>query len=350
MPADAYAIPFEELRLGDVARVGGKCASLGELTGAGFPVPPGFAVATSAFDSVLDAAGLRERLGGLLAPVDRGDTAAVADVSARVRDEVRGAEVPEAVASAVTDAYSALAERLGAEDPPVAVRSSAVAEDSAEGSFAGLQDSYLWLSGAEAVLDGVRRCWASYYNAETLAYRAKTGAEAEGMAVAVQYMVDARAAGVMFTLNPVSGDPSTIAIDASWGLGEGVVSGEVTPDSFLYSKVTRELVRSEVGEKASECLPDTESGGTRMAPVDDERRGRLCLEPEEVERLAELADRALKHYGGHQDLEWAVDRDGELFLLQSRPETVWSRKERPPLADPAASLMDRIGALYTGKR
>lgn len=334
MPADAYAIPFEELGIADVPRVGGKCASLGELTGAGFPVPPGFAVSTSAFDEVT-------------APLDLGGAA---EDSARVREAVRDAEVPQAVAAAIRDAYGALTERVGAQDPPVAVRSSAVAEDSAEGSFAGLQDTYLWLSGADAVLDGVRRCWASYFNAEALAYRAKTGAEAPGMAVAVQCMVDARTAGVMFTLNPVSGDPSTVAIDAAWGLGEGVVSGEVTPDSFLWSKPTRQVVKSQVGEKATECVHDPEAGGTRMVEVDEERRGRLCLEPDQVEALADLADRAMKHYGGHQDLEWAIDGDGELFLLQSRPETVWSKKERPKLADPSASMMDRIGALYTGKQ
>jgi pyruvate, water dikinase len=327
---EAFAIPFEELGIADVPRVGGKCASLGEMTKAGFPVPPGFAVSTRAFDEVVG-------------PLDREDVE-------ELRERVRSIELPEDVAAAIRDAYAALGKSVGSDDPPVAVRSSAVAEDSAEGSFAGLQDTYLWLSGADAVLDGVRRCWASYFNAEALAYREKTGAEAEGMAVAVQYMVDARAAGVMFTLNPVSGDQSTIAIDAAWGLGEGVVSGEVTPDSYLYSKVTRELVKSEVGDKAKECLADPDAGGTRMGDVEDERRTRLCLEEEQVAALAELADRALKHYGAHQDLEWAIDRDGELFLLQSRPETVWSRKERGRIADPKASMIDRIGGLYTGNR
>jgi pyruvate,water dikinase len=327
---EAFAIPFEELGIADVPRVGGKCASLGEMTKAGFPVPPGFAVSTRAFDEVVG-------------PLDREDVE-------ELRERVRSIELPEEVAAAIRDAYAALGKGVGSDDPPVAVRSSAVAEDSAEGSFAGLQDTYLWLSGADVVLDGVRRCWASYFNAEALAYREKTGAEAEGMAVAVQYMVDARAAGVMFTLNPVSGDQSTIAIDAAWGLGEGVVSGEVTPDSYLYSKVTRELVKSEVGDKAKECLADPDAGGTRMGDVEDERRTRLCLAEEQVAALAELADRALKHYGAHQDLEWAIDRDGELFLLQSRPETVWSRKERGRIADPNQRMIDRIGALYTGKR
>ena len=326
----AYAISFEELRLGDVPRVGGKCASLGELTAAGFPVPPGFAVTTSAFEEVVG-------------PLDRGDVEGL-------REHVRGVRLPDEIDEAIRNAYATLAKRVGASDPPVAVRSSAVAEDSAEGSFAGLQDTYLWLNGADAVLDGVRRCWASYFNAEALAYREQTGSSAEGMAVAVQSMVDAATAGVMFTLNPVSGDESTVAIDAAWGLGEGVVSGQVTPDSYLFSKVTRELVKSQIGDKAMECLHDPEAGGTRMVEVDDERRARPCLAEEQVAKLAGLAEKAHKHYGGHQDLEWAIDRDGELFLLQSRPETVWSRKERGRIADPKASVIDRIGALYTGKR
>jgi pyruvate,water dikinase len=152
----------------------------------------------------------------------------------------------------------------------------------------------------------------------------------------------------MFTLNPVSGDPSSIAIDAAWGLGEGVVSGEVTPDSYVWSKPTRELVKSQVGEKAKECVRDPERGGTRLVDVDEERRGKLCLEEDQVRALAELADRALSHYGGHQDLEWAIDRDGELYLLQSRPETVWSRKDRTNLAEPGKSMIERIGGLYTG--
>ena len=141
-----------------------------------------------------------------------------------------------------------------------------------------MQSTYLWLRGVGEVLDGVRRCWASYFNAEALSYRAQHGGRS-GMSVAVQYMVDARVAGVMFTLNPVSGDPSSIAIDASYGLGVTVVGGEVTPDSYLFSKVTRELVRSEIGAKEVECVADPENGGTVHRAVDDERRGRHALRP-----------------------------------------------------------------------
>jgi pyruvate,water dikinase len=299
-----YVVPFAELGVDDVAAVGGKGANLGELTRAGFPVPPGFAVTTEAHE-----AGLTEE-----------------------------------VAAAIEDAYS----RLG--DVPVAVRSSAVAEDTPDASFAGMQDTYLWLRGIDAVLDGVRRCWASYWNPEAVAYREEHGVAAGGMGVAVQTMVDARVAGVMFTLNPVSGDPSTVAIDASWGLGVGVVGGEVTPDSFLVSKVTREVVRSELGSKEVEVVVDDARAGTVAREVETERRSRLCLGTTELGRLAELGRRVERHYGRHMDTEWAIDRNGELWLLQARPETVWSAKraEQRPTGGMAA-IPNPFAAVVTKK-
>jgi pyruvate, water dikinase len=299
-----YVVPFGGLGVEDVELVGGKSANLGELTRAGFPVPPGFAVTTEAHE-----AGLTDE-----------------------------------VAAAIAAGYA----RLG-DDVAVAVRSSAVAEDTTDASFAGVQDTYLWLRGLDAVLDGVQRCWRSYWNPEAVAYRAEHGVAAGGMSVAVQAMVDARVAGVMFTLNPVSGDPSTIAIDASWGLGAGVVGGEVTPDSFLVSKVTREVVRSEIGAKETEVVAAPDGRGTVERAVEEERRRRPCLAPDELARLAELARQVERHYGRHQDLEWAIDRDRTLWLLQARPETVWSRKGEKAagslaaVANPFAAVVKKAG-------
>ena len=261
-----YVVPFRSLGLDDVALVGGKCAHLGDLTQAGFPVPPGFAVTTAGFEAVLHG-----HLDELLAGIDAEDVSALEREAERVRAVVESLEVPPELAQAIADGYERLSDELGIAEPPVAVRSSAVAEDAADASFAGMQSTYLWLRGADEVLDGVRRCWASYFNAEALSYRAQHGGRS-GMSVAVQYMVDARVAGVMFTLNPVSGDPSSIAIDASYGLGVTVVGGEVTPDSYLVSKVTRELVRSEIGAKEVECVADYEHGGTTTREVEEERR------------------------------------------------------------------------------
>jgi len=329
-----HVVPFRALDLEDVALVGGKSAHLGDLTQAGFPVPPGFAITANAFDAVVE-----QHVDGLLAGLDTDDVAALEQTAEHVRAVVESLDVPEEIATAVAEGYRRLGEELGFSDPPVAVRSSAVAEDAADASFAGMQSTYLWLRGADDVLAGVRRCWASYFNAEALAYRAQHGGAA-GMSVAVQYMVDARVAGVMFTINPVTGDPSSIAIDASYGLGVTVVGGDVTPDSYLFSKVTRELVRSDVGAKEIECVAAPDGGGTVLREVDEERRARLCLEPGEVARLAELGRSIERHYGRAQDLEWAIDqRLGEIFLLQARPETVWSQKRKVAAAESALSLV-----------
>jgi pyruvate,water dikinase len=297
--ADArYAIPFHELRLDQVELVGGKCANLGELTGAGFPVPPGFAVTTAAYE----------------------------------RDDI---------GAAVAEAYAELGRQAGRADPPVAVRSSAIAEDLPDASFAGVQDTYLWICGLDAVLDGVRRCWASFHNPEAIAYRQAHGITRGGMSVGVQYMVDARVAGVMFTLNPVSGDRSSIAIDASYGLGVSVVGGEVTPDSFLVSKVTREIARRQIGAKATEVVADPAAATTVTRDVPEELRAQPSLTDEEIGRLAEIGRRIETHYSHPQDVEWAIDRHlGELYILQSRPETVWSRKPRAqPVAGGALAMI-----------
>jgi pyruvate,water dikinase len=293
-----FVVPFRALGAGDVEQAGGKCAHLGELLNAGFPVPPGFAITTAAFD-----------------PDRRG-------------------EMPEEISAAIRQAYAELGE------PPVAVRSSAVAEDAADASFAGMQSTYLWLRGADSVLDGVRECWASYFNPEALSYREQHGGAA-GMSVAVQQMVEPRVAGVMFTLNPVTGDRSSIAIDASYGLGVAVVGGEVTPDSYLYSKVTRDIVRTQIGAKEIEY---DEYG---VHEVDDERRARPCLTPEEVTALAELGRAVESHYGRPQDVEWAIDGDDHVFLLQARPETVWTQRPKPVVA---SSAIAAIAATFTGER
>jgi pyruvate, water dikinase len=299
-----YVLPLEELGLGDVGLVGGKSAHLGDLLAAGFPVPSGFAVATHA----LDVSSPRAVEGGL----------------------------PEGAAAAIRAAYAALGD-----DVPVAVRSSAVAEDGADASFAGVQDTYLWIRGVDEVVRAVERCWASYFNSEAVAYREHHAGATPGMSVAVQRMVDARVSGVMFTLNPVSGDPSCIAIDASYGLGVTVVGGEVTPDTFVVSKVTREILRSEVGAKAVEVRAD---GRHDVAP---ERRARLSLEPAEVQQLAELGRMVERHYGRAQDIEWSFD-DERLWLLQSRDETVWAARRQP--REVAAGPLAAIAATYLGKR
>ena len=268
--------PLAELRSADEAVFGGKSASLGELIAAGIPVPPGFALSSAAAEEHLEEAVVRYR-------------------------------------------------ELG--EPPVAVRSSALGEDSAEASFAGLQDTYLWVVGAEPVCDAIRRCWASLNNPEAVAYRERLGGPAPAMGVTVQRMVDAVVSGVMFTCNPVSGDPSTVAVNASWGLGLAVVGGELTPDEYRVSKVTGEVLQRTIGPKEIEYRPGVD--GPERREVDAERRGSACLDDERLGELVELGRRVERHFGGHQDVEWAIDVQGELFVLQSRPVTVAPRKSAP---------------------
>lgn len=308
--------PLADLRAADEDRFGAKSASLGELIAGGIPVPPGFGVAATAFEA-----------GGF--PVDDPEAA---------RAAIRAAALPEPVGDEIAAAYRALAD--GEEDAPVAVRSSAIGEDSAEATFAGQQDTFLWVRGAERVCEAVRDCWASLFNPEAVAYRARLGGErVPAMGVTVQRMVDAEVSGVMFTCNPVTGDPSTVAINASWGLGLAVVGGEVTPDEYRLSKVTGELLKSTVGPKRIEYV----AGGER-SDVPAERQDVACLEEGRLAELVEVARRVEHHFGSHQDIEWAIDRQGELFMLQSRPVTVLARAKRPAGKSAIDLVMGTFGA------
>ena len=320
----------------DAGTVGGKAASLGELARAGVAVPPGFAVTAGAFTAamaVLDPDGaLRAGIEALPA----GDVAGIARFAARLRGIIAEAPLPPGVAAAIEEGYAALGGT-----PDVAVRSSATVEDSAEASFAGLQDTYLGVSGPASVLDHVRRCWASMYNDESVAYRRRLGLPEAGvaMAVVVQRMVAPRAAGVMFTRSPVTGDRSVVAIEGTWGLGSALVSGDVTPDAWVISKVTGEITARRVSPKVKihGYLPNggaADAGGTGVTggaggaggtgvtggaaeaaglmgrvtvrDTPDDLREAPCLTDEEIRALTAVARRVEAHYGTPQDIEWAV--------------------------------------------
>jgi cytochrome P450 len=323
-------IGFEEPS--DVELVGGKAASLSTLLRAGFPVPPGFAVTTRAYREALSGP-VAERISRELATLDPGDVGALDGCSARLRALVETTPMPAAVADAIRTAYRGLGD-----DVPVAVRSSATAEDSADASFAGQQDTYLWVVGEDAVVEHVRRCWASLFSARSIAYRAERGVAHDDvhMGVAVQRMVPARAAGVAMTLNPANGDRSKIAIEACFGLGETVVSGQVTPDSLLVDKVMLDVVDTRIACKEVELVVDVRGGCVTERVVEEERRMKPALTAAEARQVAELAKRAEQHYGAPQDVEWAVDEESTVVMLQSRPETVWSRAPRS------------VGAMSTG--
>lgn len=335
MTAPAYIQFFDGGEPAAHDLLGGKCASLVALTEAGLPVPPGFAVTTVAFDAFIHDAGIAADIHRMLATIDPVDTDSIDAVSEQIRAEITGRPVPAEIHDAFTVAYESLQSRF--ESPaPVAVRSSATAEDLPDASFAGQQDTYLWLIGRDEVAAHVRRCWASLYTSRAIVYRLKNGIPNEGlsMAVAVQKMVDARTAGVAMTIDPVNGDKSTIVIDASWGLGELVVSGTVTPDNLRVDKVMKTVSEEIIGSKHIELVPDVASRGVIEREVEPERRTVRCLSDADVAAIAAIAKRAEKHFGCPQDIEWAIDRglpEGEnLLLLQSRPETVWSTKTPDP--------------------
>lgn len=340
---------FEKIRLAARPSVGGKGASLGELTYAGIRVPPGFVVTTSAFEASLAALDAQGTIRRAIAGLDGKDLAGIGDVTREIRERIERAPLPAPVHSAIAAAHAKL---CGANrSAPLAVRSSATSEDSADASFAGLQETLLWMCGADAVLAALRSCWASLYSVESVSYRLRLGLdEAEvAMGVVIQRMVDSRSSGVMFTRSPTTGDPSVIAIEGSWGLGSAIVSGEVTPDKFVVSKVTGEIVKRDVAAKTVEHLPAADSRGVSANEIPAERQAAPCLSDDEVRGLVDLAKRVERHYGTAQDIEWAIGRDGHTYLLQSRPETVWSAREVKPVAAPQRNPFDHVLAALGGK-
>ncbi len=332
--------------------VGGKNASLGEMMVAELPVPPGFAVTTIAYQRMWSDKLLVDDINALLRGLDHEDLAANREVSRRIRRRIESVEMADEVAADIAGAYKTLCDHCEVEDLPVAVRSSATAEDLPDASFAGQQDTYLWVSGTQSVLDNVRKCWSSLFTARAISYRHNMGYlhNSIAMSVGVQKMVDPVASGVAFTLNPSNGDRSQVAIDASWGLGEAVVSGEVTPDSFLVDKVLREITKRQISDKQMEYRP-TANGVVEKVEIPEERRNVASVSDDELVAIATLARRAEKHYGCPQDVEWAIDRHlrpGEnVVMLQSRPETVWSQKSTGADAetagyDPMKSIVDTL--------
>jgi pyruvate,water dikinase len=352
----AHIVWFERYTQAHRREVGGKNASLGELTLAGLPVPPGFAIAAAAYAQARDAAGLTSELAELIAAADPRRPESVAGAGRKARELVASMPLPDRLEAEVREAYAALCGRCSVRDLPVAVRSSATCEDLPDASFAGEHDTYLWVRGADDVLSHVRLCWASLFTDRAICYRRDQGYPETGLAmsVVVQKMVQPRAAGVAFTLNPHDGDRSQIAIDASWGFGEAVVSGEVNPDNFLVDKVIGEVGRRTVSHKEIEYRL-TDGDRVERAPVEEARQDIPCLTDAEIRAVAALARQAERHYGCPQDVEWAVEADlaaspgspaaetgRNVLLLQSRPETVWSRKPRQPASVAGGNYMNSI--------
>ncbi|KAA3635380.1 MAG: phosphoenolpyruvate synthase [Armatimonadetes bacterium] len=332
---------------------------------AGVPVPPGFSVTTHAYRAMLGDGGLEREIAEILEGADSDDVDGLDAISEKIGSRIIDRPMPPEVETAIRAGYKDLVSLCsgrhesgtGDYDLPVAVRSSATAEDLPNASFAGQQDTFLWVVGIEDVLTHVKRCWASLYTARAIAYRMERGYAHEKvyMSVCIQKMVNARSAGVMFTLNPINGDRSKVAIDASWGLGESVASGEVTPDNYLVDKIAMKIARKTVSSKAIEYRAIPSERRVALIEITDERREAPCLSDDEILVLSRLARNVEAHHQRPQDLEWAIDADLEppnnVLLLQSRPETVWSDQDRTQVSEASNSTMDYIVAnLLTGVR
>jgi pyruvate, water dikinase len=340
---------FADITLLDRPRVGGKGGSLGELARAGIRVPPGFVVCTAAFERFLAALETEEPIRPTVENLDAHNLDAINDASKQLRARFENAPLPEDLRADLLAAHTELCG--GDANAPVAVRSSATSEDAEDASFAGLQDTHLWVIGAEATWRSIRACWSSLYSVPSIAYRRKHRLPEAGvaMAVVIQRMVDARAAGVMFTRSPLTGDRSVITIEGAWGLGSAVVSGEVTPDRFVIAKITGEISVRKISEKHIQHLP-APGEGVQESEVPQELRGEPCLSDDQIAELKNIGCQVERLYGRPQDIEWAVDRLGEIFLLQSRPETVWSAKEQAPVARPTENPLQHVMRIFGGRR
>lgn len=345
-----YIAHFEDISAQDRATVGGKGASLGELTRAGIRVPPGVVVTTASFERFLAATDADGKIRASIQALDPADLDDIAKVSAQARERMLSASLPTELRQGICDAY----QQLCGDDAnlPVAIRSSATSEDSADASFAGLQDTFLWVRGEQSIIDAVRTCWSSLYSSESVSYRLRLGLKEQqlAMGVVIQTMVDSHCSGVMFTRSPTTGDRSVIALEGSWGLGSSIVSGDVTPDKYIVNKVTGEIVKRMISEKTIQHLPDPDGSGIVEQSVAEHQRSVPCLSDDEIGELAAIGKRVERHYGCPQDIEWAIARDRQgIFLLQSRPETVWANREVKPVAAPKAKAFDHVISLLGGK-
>ncbi len=313
---------FNEVTRNDIAIVGGKGANLGEMTNAQIPVPPGFIVTADAYYDFLEATGITEQIRTLLKPLDTNNSTQLQEISAKVKDVIMNATMPEEIVKAIKQAYATMGGGL------VAVRSSATAEDLPEASFAGQQATFLNISGENEVADAVQRCWASLFESRAIFYREENGFEhfKVGIAVPVQRMVQSDTSGVMFTVEPTSSDRSKITIEAVLGLGEMIVSGDVTPDHYVVDKDTMQIAHKEV--KAQEWKLIKKEGGTGKednikVDLTPEEQARQKITDEDIITLAKIGKSLEDHYQFPQDIEWAKEND-EIFIVQTRPVTTIS--------------------------
>lgn len=353
MDEKKYVHWLEDLDKEDLYIAGRKCCGLGEMLRSGLPVPPGFAISLKAYETFIDETGVGQAiLQYFNQNIDRmkEDVGMFEEASQYIGGLVESEPVPGDIAGAILDHYRSLCSKCGVPDVNVAIRSSGPV------SMPGQFDTFLNIRGEEEVLRHVKKVWASSFNARAMAYRMQRQMRVESspIGVAVLKMVNAKSSGVMFTLDPVNGDTSRIFIEGSWGLGESLVSGQVTPDKFTVDKVTMQIARRVICSKTIKMVYDP-CGHIMAVDVPPEEADLPCLEDSEVLQLAKLGRKVERHYGVPQDIEWAVDLDlsppDNIILLQTRPETIWTKKEAQPLVKPKSSALEHIaGSLLAGKK
>ncbi len=333
---DAIVLWLEDVRKDDVQLVGGKCANLGELVAKGSQVPPGFAVTAGAFSRFLAETRIGEVIHKTLGNSNGSrDPKHYEEASQEVRKIVESVQMPTDIEKEIRHAYQELCERVGSKSIKVAVRSSATSEDLPDASFAGQQDTFLNVSGEDQLLHYVQMCWSSLYTPRAIFYREERGFPHEKVliSVGVQKMIDSKSSGVIFTIDPVNGDPSKIVIEATWGLGEALVGGHVRPDRYIVDKGTMQIVHRDIVRKTVEQVPNHETGLTMKRDVPRERQSIPCLNDEMVMELAHVAQEIEDHYQKPQDIEFALEegRDGreQVYIVQARPETFWSKMKAP---------------------
>ena len=334
-----YVQKFEDLNKSDIGIAGGKGANLGELTQAGIPVPPGFVVTAETYQKFMEDAGINDKVLDILDKIDINDTKALQAAAEEIKSIIVETPIPDDMILYIKEAYNQLCQRVDEDDTDVAIRSSATAEDLPEASFAGQQDTFLHVSGDEEVIEYIRKCWASLFEARAIFYREENDFEHSKVliAVVVQKMAIADKAGVMFTVNPSTGEEIAL-IEGSWGLGEAVVSGDVTPDNYQVDKTNNEIINVTISDKKVMYTND-ESGTSIKVEVPEELRNKRVLSDEELIELTEMGKRVQAHYGEPMDTEWAFERD-HLFLLQARPITTLD--DDAPAADDEDSVEGNV--------
>ena len=354
---------FGDLKKTDVPLVGGKNANLGEMISSKLPVPPGFAVTAYSYEKFIKETRIAEKIYEIIneTVVDKNDPKQYDAASKKIRKLIEKTEMPERIEKAVKSAYRELNKKLNLTNTFVAVRSSATAEDLPGASFAGQQETYLNVKGPDDLIDKVVKCWSSLFTPRAIFYRNEQGFAHDKVfiSVGVQKMVNSRAAGVMFTLNPVTGETDEIVIEGNYGLGETVVSGAVNPDDFVVDKQTLKIKERRIAKKTVQYIQDPKTGETIHLDVPEDKQKQPCVNEKEILKLGELAKRIERHYGSAQDIEWAIDKDlsfpENVFIVQSRPETVWSSKPMEKATQveekrPEEKLKIVVKGLAAGKR